>query len=867
MEKTHMKRIVPILFLFLTLIISSAVVTDEPGLADPGDGVILLNEISPWPSDDVVWVELINPNERALPLDGYTVEFLSGFSYMFPEGSGEIDPGSVHLLRITGPNPLDQAGDGCILTGSDGPVDVVTWGSPPYISSETGLSPGVPLVRFTGVLADNEGPIQPDGVCIRVPGTWPPYFENWQGSHNWAYRGNDSASPGEPNPYPLPAIICPSDGARIGSEFELIVMDFKHEDRITFQVASDTGFQDVVIEDTIDGNSLQIDDIESGTYYWRVRAENSETWTGYAEFTRVGYDIEDILAPGSKSNFASDLSKGGQTGPQTSTHDETLSSRVIPCPHFMQNKDTNLVCLDGCEMNGNCAWCSGHSSLLAPGGSRYDCPHGRFNCGRAVLAMVAASGGCTLSQDRISYYMFEESGPGNMHTNKAGYLNDPRGDMKHMGTYTGETPHLLNWIYNYTGGFMSTNSAYAIIYSPDIFDDGDTSDMDSIKEYIDNGRPVIRNSKDHSTLITGYAVVREIDGVIVNWIQVQNPASNRPNLWFTLESTKDKYSRFIFPPKTGSPMRNDELEIDIDTDGDGLFDFDELYRFGTLPGDEDTDGDGVKDMQDVVGYVFERDGSWLPVDPDIDSDGARKESDPDNDRPMNDGITDGCEDANHDGFWTPGGRESSCFVDSDDFTVVNPECFAGFVRVDYKNSLIPDSWEKIVLDGGSFTSDEYLHSFSYYYWHELITSGIASVGNPAVQVDYQGTGLAKVILEKNSITEYTITIDVQPGEVNVPTTMSFGSATQTLTIPYPLTFVNWTLTPDILGPPQVQEDGSMVLKGYMDLFAGFDPNTGTYTNGYVTNQLSGLNPIAGSGGTASQIVSWEIWIQGPDDES
>jgi len=457
--------------------------------------------------------------------------------------------------------------------------------------------------------------------------------------------------------------------------------------------------------------------------------------------------------------------------------------------------------------------------------------------------MIAAAGGCTLSQDRISYYQFEESGAETPH-NRIGYLNDPRGDLAHFGTYSGEIPLILNWIYNYTGSPFSSDSAYLAKYRPDIFDDGDTSDMDSIREFIDDDRPVVRGSRKHGTLITGYAIIREMDGVESDWLLVQDPARSRPNLWCSLDSTKDKYYNFAFPPKTGHPMRNDEPEMDVDTDRDGLCDFDELRRFGTLPGDVDTDGDGVRDMQDIVGYVFERDGRWLSVDPDIDSDGARKESDPDNDRPLNDGETDGCEDADHDGFWTPGGTESSCFVGLDDFTVSNPDCFSGFIRYHTSTDLCVGTFvdlEEIILREGVLASSGFVHEMR---WIHNLVMAVCTPGSEHIwqRGHSEGSGSARVELVPDSTGRYSIVIETQPTEAPMEVKYDLMGSTWTQTEMVPI-FLNLVeLSADRVGVPEKTEDGGVVLRGTWDLLADEPP-------------VEGID--------RSATLSWDIWLLKP----
>lgn len=55
--------------------------------------------------------------------------------------------------------------------------------------------------------------------------------------------------------------------------------------------------------------------------------------------------------------------------------------------------------------------------------------------------------------------------------------------------------------------------------------------------------------------------------------------------------------------------------LDPDTDGDGLNDYDEIHVYGTDPLDPDTDGDGLNDYEEI--YVYGTD----PLNPDTDGDG------------------------------------------------------------------------------------------------------------------------------------------------------------------------------------------------------------------------------------------------------
>lgn len=46
--------------------------------------------------------------------------------------------------------------------------------------------------------------------------------------------------------------------------------------------------------------------------------------------------------------------------------------------------------------------------------------------------------------------------------------------------------------------------------------------------------------------------------------------------------------------------KNNQLDETIDTDGDGLSDYDETFLYGTSPYLEDTDGDGISDYDEIM---------------------------------------------------------------------------------------------------------------------------------------------------------------------------------------------------------------------------------------------------------------------------
>ncbi|HSQ42156.1 MAG TPA: hypothetical protein VLM37_07765, partial [Fibrobacteraceae bacterium] len=122
----------------------------------------------------------------------------------------------------------------------------------------------------------------------------------------------------------------------------------------------------------------------------------------------------------------------------------------------------------------------------------------------------------------------------------------------------------------------------------------------------------------------------------------------------------------VTPRKGNSLIANE-----TDSDGDGVLDFDEIYRFKTNPYSTDTDSDGVSDKAEIASYSIYRtlnqaamlDSSLLM--PDIDGDSLRAERDPDAD---GGGLIDGSEDLDHDGVLDT--DETSPYDSTDDAAVL-----------------------------------------------------------------------------------------------------------------------------------------------------------------------------------------------------
>lgn len=239
--------------------------------------------------------------------------------------------------------------------------------------------------------------------------------------------------------------------------------------------------------------------------------------------------------------------------------------------------------------------------------------------------------GGDLSQDRISYYVYEECSEDKL----------PEDDLGHgKGLLGVNAAMILRW---------ALNEASVVRL------DGKLG-FDEIKYYIDSNHPIMRDNGTYHriTVIDGY----DTEGQAVHVI---GPLTGTESM-----IPYDDLDVFVVWVPIGDSItaRSDEPTIWMDSDEDGIVDFDEMNRFHTDPCNPDTDQDGIDDKAEIRSYTFLSDDSFDSNDvrkPDADNDGLRAELDWDSD---NGGCPDGLEDLNRNGKIDP--EETDPFDPSDD---------------------------------------------------------------------------------------------------------------------------------------------------------------------------------------------------------
>ena len=299
---------------------------------------------------------------------------------------------------------------------------------------------------------------------------------------------------------------------------------------------------------------------------------------------------------------------------------------------LIQRKDTPMLCLDGCSLNGKHAWDVVHDTKSVD--EVLSCGHCRRYCGFAAIAMINRYYNGNISQDRTAYFRNTSPDMGGP------YLDHPEEDLLHAGLGSGgEATKTLSWALN-----------NAEIYYYDA-----KPPIEQIREWINENRPIL-------TLVPAAPLhFTVIDGVDDSYVHLIDPGygSESRILYDELDVIR------VWVPPTDATGRSDEPEIWQDSDSDGIYDFDEINRFFTDPYSNDTDNDGILDKIEIQSYTFIN-GTYDEEDirvPDTDGDGLRNELDVDSD---GGGTPDGLEDLNRDGVFNPELNETDPFNPDDD---------------------------------------------------------------------------------------------------------------------------------------------------------------------------------------------------------
>jgi len=569
-------------------------------------------------------------------------------------------------------------------TGFSAPpiVAFVAWGAPPGADAGRAAAVGiweaewyVSLARGLGV--ESSDTLLGAGESIGLgPASQTSYPDDW------VLFQVGEVTQGQENSSPAISWYYPAGGATVdGATFTISWNAVAGATGYRFQMADNSDFDPLTVDETLtEPTYAPTSPVAEGDYYWRVKviyAASESSWS-------PGVQIESLALPSMPSSYA---------------HLAQLPYKVLGITWQLQHKDTWMLDLDGSPETGQARWDSAHED-----DGDHTCGNGtpvRVNaldnwyCVRASTSMMASYYGGELSQDRVSYQIFGGGGP--------------EGDLGHgTGPTYAQIASTVSWALGTTVTRQTGKPTF-----------------DQIKTWIDADQPIGSTVPGHMRVIDGYA---EVPLGIVTWqfIHLLDPWSRAQWVGYSGDNIDNVW---VGPATTaGAPgVRSDE-DIDgdgtadtiDDSDGDGICDFDERNRFrGNLrnldANDSDSDDDLVPDKLDMREYLFDDAGNYSRRPSDIDGDGDRKETDPDNDNFWDVGSIDGCEDTNQNGKFESGPGETSNFD-----PLSEKECPAPVVDITSPASGSSDDDCVIGLQG-TVTSDTNLTSLS-----ALVTSGTQS---------------------------------------------------------------------------------------------------------------------------------------------
>ena len=622
---------------------------------------LLLTEVRFDPSPgDTAFVELLNAGTKPVDLLRFVLR-VGGSDLPLPRLIDSLAPGARLVVRFDGSGRTERrvvhAAANYKIAADSGSIELlrddrlrldrVAWGTSPDAVS---LGDGG-FVHSTLERGSSIG--RPPGANARGAIT------------DWVVYPRAQVTPGQPNPLPAVDQLLPLDGVVIDEPtVNLAWYPVPGAARYRVQVAGDSTFARVALDQTVTLPEVPAARLALGAYVWRVQAidarGNGAAWSDFS--------VLELAAP-AEAPASPKPARGGPN--DAATEVEEQSTRVIlPVPYLTQHKDTKMLLLEEQQEKGAHAWDVDHRSP-----SRVD-PADTKNCALANTAMVNHFFGGDLSQDRIGYEILSRNvtkyvGPVSS-TRATSYapgapttftLGEAFGGQ--LGTILKEVQSGPERDLNYGQGLDIPHTVAAMAYAmgapPEVVLDYGTKDQfwSDLTSELKGGRPMVGANGHHAFVIRGYELRGRRRLIFIN-----DPANGQQTIDIDaarLPASQLTTFKFLSTPK----IARQEPEVTRDGDGDGVVDFDELERFKTNPMNQDTDADGVHDKQDIRAGVFEVEFdlgyAWNPgpnsPGRDFDEDGLPTELDADSDWPVggnsrgvSDGCLDGDEDKNGDGI-------------------------------------------------------------------------------------------------------------------------------------------------------------------------------------------------------------------------
>jgi len=588
--------------------------TPAPG-SPPGQAGLRLTEVrfAPAPGEPA-FVEVANTGAGPVDVAGATLRLTDrdlqlanaptlpagGLLLVLLDGLDSVEGSVIH--GPSGLNLLPDRGSVELLALDGAGLDRIAWGDTDPQAVATG-----------------SGGIVPDGfpagsTITRAAGA------NTPGAPlEWVTSA--AATPGNANPAPSVSVMLPLSGAILDpGAADLFWYPVPGASSYRVQVATEATFASPIMDVTDTEPQVSVANLAPGAYLWRVQTISTDgTESSFSEPA----DFE-LAAAGTALARASELAGADPRtrGGHLARIVEDTPGKHLAVPVIGQHKDTTMLLLEHNVETGSHSWDTDHQELHPRD------PADWKNCALATIAMVSAFYGGGLSQDRIGYEVISQR-PGNP--------PGPEGDLMYgIGISGLEAWKAFQW-------------ALGDVTIPDLLTFEDMWNI--VVREIDAGRPVAAANSHHGFVVTGYEVTggRRLISINDPW-----PGRTYKQDIDRIRRPLSDFNLYVMP---ASPdVRQQEVSVTTDSDDDGVFDFDEIQRFGTNPNDDDGDRDMLPDKKDIVTGVFDPKYGYAtrnrdPYGRDLDLDGVPTERDKDSDEG---GCLDGLEDTNRNGHQDQG---------------------------------------------------------------------------------------------------------------------------------------------------------------------------------------------------------------------
>ena len=121
----------------------------------------------------------------------------------------------------------------------------------------------------------------------------------------------------------------------------------------------------------------------------------------------------------------------------------------------------------------------------------------------------------------------------------------------------------------------------------------------TVKNAIDHDKPVFVGTSGHAMVIYGYAGTADNYAFYYAFIDNNGHISNSLNV-------DAKIIEYSIPEVTYGDVEMSDNRVHLDSDNDGITDFEEIERFLTNPYSVDSDNDGIEDKREIYNYTISR---------------------------------------------------------------------------------------------------------------------------------------------------------------------------------------------------------------------------------------------------------------------